>query len=93
MAKLHDFVSDDHTVTITGEEFAKLKHLCPSIPNVRRMVRSTCRSWLLDTPAYYRKQNLIILLRDLDSYRSTGDPYHWRLNRRMSDAPISLLLS
>jgi len=54
-----DFVSSDGSVIITAEEFAELERQCPSIRDVRRMVRAACRGWLRRVPERRRKQMLI----------------------------------
>jgi hypothetical protein len=54
-----DFVSSDGSVVITAEEFAELERQCPSIRDVRRMVRAACRGWLMRVPERRRKQMLI----------------------------------
>jgi hypothetical protein len=59
-----DFISSDGTVFFTWEEFAELQRRCPSIRNVRRMVRSACDGWLMKVPAHKRKQELIQWLLD-----------------------------
>ena len=53
------FVSSDGSVIITAEEFAELERRCPSIRDVRRMVRAACRGWLRRVPERKRKKVLI----------------------------------
>jgi hypothetical protein len=54
-----DFVSPDGTVIFTIAELEALEMWCPSIDNMRRMVRAACRGWLQRVPPRQRKRALI----------------------------------
>jgi hypothetical protein len=54
-----DFVSPDGTVIFTTAELEALEMWCPSIDNMRRMVRAACRGWLQRVPPRQRKRALI----------------------------------
>jgi hypothetical protein len=58
----YDFVSRDRTVVITELEFIELEDRCPSIRNIRQLVRMACRGWLQKVPAEQRKEVLIAWL-------------------------------
>jgi hypothetical protein len=54
-----DFVSPDGTVIFTTAELEALEMWCPSINNMRRMIRAACRGWLQRVPPRQRKRALI----------------------------------
>jgi hypothetical protein len=53
------FVSPDGTVIFSTHELAALEKWCPSVMNMRRMVRTACRGWLQRVPPRQRKRALV----------------------------------